>query len=154
MILTAQEIYNHITSPINISDCNANELTSLISRSGICDEDIHIHISTPISIPDIINAPTSGFAQHLANILYKYRYSQSVIFSLYISNPYDDNNENGSQGKYAPFNISSIPLTTHLSRDSSGMASISFLDQQGNEITGGYLSGDIYLHKFYGTTIE
>lgn len=144
MILTAQEIYNHITSPINISDCNANELTPLISRSsGDYDEDIHIHISTPISIPDIIKkAPTSGFAQHLANILYKYSYHQSVIFSLYISNPYEDN-----KGEYEPFNISSIPLTTHLSRDSSGMASISFLDQQGKEITEGYLSGDIYLHK-------
>ena len=142
MILTAQEIYNHITSPINISDCNANELTPLISRSrGDYDEDIHIHISTPISIPDIIKkAPTSGFAQHLANILYKYQFNQSVIFSLYISNPYDDNE---------PFNISSIPLTTHLSRNSNGLASISFLDPQGKEITGGYLSGDIYLHKVH-----
>ena len=144
MVLTAQEIYNHITSPINISDCNANELTSLISRSGIYDEDIHIHISTPISIHDIINAPTSGFAQHLANILGKYSYHQSVIFSLYKSEY-----EMGDKGEYEQFSISPIPLITNLSRDSSGMASISFSDHDGHEITDGYLSGDIYLHKVY-----
>ena len=147
MILTAQEIYNHITSPINISDCNANELTSLISRSsGDYDEDIHIHISTPISIQDIINAPTSGFAQHLANILGKYSYHQSVIFSLYISN-YKD--ESGDQGEYGPFSILPIPLITDLSRDSNGMASISFSDHDGHKVVDGYLSGDIYLHKVH-----
>ena len=149
MILSAQEVYNNVISPISIHDVYADELTVIPSRCVSMDtvvEEFHIHISKPISIYDILNKSYEGFTQYLANILSKYAYHQSVIINLYITNY--ERGEYPEEGE-APLTISPIPLTVSLHKDTNGVALIHFTDPQGNEVTSGYLSGDIYLHKAY-----
>lgn len=149
MILSAQEVYNNVISPINIHDVYADELTVIPSRCISMDsvvEEFHIHIAKPISINDILNKSYEGFTQYLVNILGKYAYHQTAIFNLYITDyEYGEYPEVGE----APLTISPIPLTVSLYRNANGVASIHFTDPQGNEVTNGYLSGDVYLNKAY-----